>query len=69
MIPMVVEAVKKLSQEYGLSDQEIADMLGCCRATVQRARAKHGIPIANRVARKERMKMLSQTVTQYRQEK
>lgn len=46
-IKLVVKEIEKLSQDEGLTDQEIADKLGCSRATVNRTRIKYNIPTAN----------------------
>jgi len=43
----MVNEVRKLSQDEGLFDDEIAEILGFSRATVNRARHSHGIPKAN----------------------
>lgn len=42
-----VSKIKYLSQEYGMNDTEIATFLGCSRATINRARKKHNIPLRN----------------------
>lgn len=42
-----IETIKELSQEYALTDEQIAKRLKCSRATVNRARKKHQIPIRN----------------------
>lgn len=54
MFPYLVEKIRYLSQEEGLTDQEIANIIGCSRATVNRARQKYGIPRANRANRKDK---------------
>lgn len=41
------EKVRHYSQDEGLRDQEIADLLGCSRATVNRTRRAAGIPTVN----------------------
>ena len=56
MLPYVIEEVKRLSQQEGLTDKEIADILGCSRATVNRARQAHNIPKANLENRKDKEK-------------
>jgi DNA-binding transcriptional regulator YiaG len=54
MLPMVVAEIRRLSQDEGLKDGEIAAILGTSRATVNRARQKHGIPPANLRNRKDK---------------
>lgn len=54
MIPLVVEEIRRLSQEEGLTDGEIAERLGLSRATVNRARQKYGIPRANLQERRDK---------------
>ena len=54
MFNYVVETIRSLSQEEGLWDSEIAERLGCCRATVNRARIDHGIPKAITENRKDK---------------
>jgi hypothetical protein len=43
----VVKEITRLSQDEGFNDREIADMLGCSRATVNRVRVSTEIPKAN----------------------
>lgn len=43
----VVERIRDLSQNEGLRDDEIAKIIGCSRATVNRERIKNNIPTAN----------------------
>lgn len=54
MVPYLIEKIKYLSQEEGLNDQEIAEQLGCSRATINRARKQHNIPLANLENRKDK---------------
>lgn len=54
LTPYLVEEVRRLSQEEGLNDQEIADIIGCSRATVNRARRANNIPTANLSNRKDK---------------
>ena len=49
-----VEKIIYYSQEEGLKDHEIAEILGCSRATVNRTRQAHGIPTANLRNRKDK---------------
>lgn len=43
----VLKQIRHYSQEEGLHDHEIAEKLGCSRATVNRKRQLHEIPMAN----------------------
>lgn len=54
MVPYLVDEIKRLSQQEGLGDKEIADVLGCSRATVNRARRTYKIPTANLDNRKDK---------------
>ena len=49
-----VQKILHYSQEEGLKDHEIADILGCSRATVNRTRQAHNIPTANLRNRKDK---------------
>lgn len=55
MLGMGVEEIRRLSQEEGFRDAEIALLLGVCRATVNRIRIKNNIPSANLKNRKDKM--------------
>lgn len=55
MVKMVVDEIRRLSQEEGLSDVEIAQILGISRVTVCRVRKQYGIPRANRANRKDKV--------------
>lgn len=54
MIDFVAEEIRRLSQEEGLHDHEIAERLGISRVTVNRARKAYGIPRANLANRKDK---------------
>lgn len=54
MVPYLVDKIKHLSQDEGLSDKEIADILGCSRATVNRTRRAYAIPTANLQNRRDK---------------
>lgn len=49
-----VDEIRRLSQEEGYIDSEIADVLGCHRVTVTRLRHKHNIPRPNLLNRKDK---------------
>lgn len=39
-----VDKVRHLSQDKGLNDRQIAEVLGCYRSTITRLRKRHNIP-------------------------
>ena len=43
----VIKQIEYLSQNEGLKDDEIAERIGCSRATINRERKKNKIPTAN----------------------
>jgi transposase-like protein len=49
-----LENIEHYAQEEGLRDGEIAEILGCSRATVNRTRKLHDIPTANLRNRKDK---------------
>jgi len=51
----VVDEIRRLTLEEGLRDDEIAAIIGCCRATVNRERIRNGIPTANLQNRKDKI--------------
>lgn len=72
MLPCNIEQIRNLSQEEGLSDKEIADILGCSRATVNRARQQADIPTANLENRKDKTydcSFCNETITIRRKER
>lgn len=52
--PVIVEEIRRLSQEEGLKDTEIADIIQYNRVSVQRIRKFYGIPTYNKEMRKDR---------------
>lgn len=54
MIPLVISEVRRLSQEEGLFDHEIAKELHISRVTVNRIRHAHNIPKVNLRFRKDK---------------
>lgn len=50
----IIEEVRKLSQEEGLHDDEIAKIIGCSRATVNKVRKDNNIPLSNLNNRKDK---------------
>ncbi len=55
MLGMGIEEVRRLSQDEGFRDAEIATLLGVCRATVNRIRIKNDIPSAALKNRKDKV--------------
>lgn len=52
--PVIVNEIRRLSQEEGLKDCEIADIIGYSRGGVQRIRKENNIPTYNYVNRKDK---------------
>ena len=55
-----VNEVRRLSQEEGYIDKEIADALGCHRVTITRLRKDNNIPRPNLLNRKDKKQVCSQ---------
>ena len=55
MLGMGVEEIRRLSQDEGFKDAEIALLLGVARVTIARQRATHNIPRANLKNRKDKL--------------
>lgn len=55
MLVMGVEEIRRLSQDEGMKDSEIAVMLGIHRVTVTRIRHRYSIPKANLKNRKDKL--------------
>jgi transposase-like protein len=52
--PVIVEEIRRLSQEEGLKDCEIADTIQYDRVSIQRIRKAHNIPTYNIKVRKDK---------------
>lgn len=52
--PIIVNEIQRLSQEEGLKDGEIADIIKYNRVSVQRIRKEYGIPNYNKSVRKDK---------------
>ena len=52
--PIIIEEIRRLSQEEGLNDVEIADIIKYNRVSIQRIRKDNGIPKCNRNMRKDK---------------
>ena len=50
----IVEEIRRLSQDEGLNDSEIAEKIGCSNSTVCRCRASNTIPKYNLKNRKDK---------------
>lgn len=49
-----VEEVRRLSQEEGLNDRQIAEKLGCSRVTISRIRYRNNIPLCDKCNRQDK---------------
>lgn len=63
--PVIVEEIRRLSQEEGLKDCEIADTIQYDRVSIQRIRKAHGIPTYNIKVRKDKKVNCPQCGNQY----
>lgn len=52
---LVIAEINRLSQDEGLNDLEIANIMGCSRATINRNRISNDIPSANLRNRKDKV--------------
>lgn len=52
--PIIVNEIRRLSQEEGLKDSEIADIIKYNRVSVQRIRQENDIPTYNKDVRKDK---------------
>lgn len=52
--PVIINEIRRLSQEEGLKDSEIADIIKYNRVSVQRIRQENGIPVYNKSVRKDK---------------
>lgn len=52
--PVSADEIRRLSQEEGLIDREIAEVIGCHRVTVSRIRLRDNIPRPNLANRKDK---------------
>lgn len=50
----IIEEVRRLSQEEGLNDGEIAEKIGCSKSTIGRVRADNNIPKCNLKNKKDK---------------
>lgn len=63
--PIIVNEIRRLSQEEGLKDSEIADIIKYNRVSIQRIRAEHGIPTYNIEKRKDKKVICPQCCKEY----
>ena len=52
--PIIVNEIRRLSQEEGLKDSEIADIIKYNRVSIQRIRNENNIPTYNKDVRKDK---------------
>ena len=52
--PIIVEKIRQLSQDEGLKDSEIAEIIKYNRVTVQKIRKNYNIPTYNKDNRKDK---------------
>ena len=63
--PIIVNEIRRLSQEEGLRDFEIADIIKYSRVGVQRIRQENGIPVYNKSVRKDKRVICPQCCGEY----
>ena len=63
--PIIVNEIRRLSQEEGLKDVEIADVIKYNRVSVQRIRNENNIPKYNMDNRKDKKVICPQCCGQY----
>lgn len=52
--PIIINEIRRLSQEEGLKDDEIADIIKYNRVSIQRIRNENNIPTYNKEMRKDK---------------
>ena len=63
--PIIVNEIRRLSQEEGLKDAEIADIIKYNRVSIQRIRNEHNIPTYNKDMRKDKRAVCPQCGNEY----
>lgn len=63
--PIIVNEIRRLSQEEGLKDSEIADIIKYNRVSIQRIRKEHNIPTYNIDNRKDKEVVCPQCCEHY----
>ena len=63
--PIIVNEIRRLSQEEGLKDSEIADIIKYNRVSIQRIRNEHNIPTYNKDVRKDKKAICPQCGENY----
>ena len=63
--PIIVNEIRRLSQEEGLKDSEIADIIKYNRVSIQRIRNEHNIPTYNKDVRKDKKAICPQCGEDY----
>lgn len=49
-----IEVIRRMSQDEGLNDRQIADKIGCSRVTITRIRSRNNIPRCEIYNRKDK---------------
>jgi hypothetical protein len=52
--PIIINEIRRLSQEEGLKDAEIAEIIKYNRVSVQKIRKENNIPVYNKDVRKDK---------------
>lgn len=63
--PIIVNEIRRLSQEEGLKDTEIAEIIQYNRISIQRIRQEFGIPTYNKMMRKDKRVVCPQCKKEY----
>ena len=63
--PVIVNEIRRLSQEEGLKDSEIADIIKYNRVSIQRIRNENNIPTYNMDVRKDKKVICPQCCGEY----
>lgn len=63
--PIIINEIRRLSQEEGLKDSEIADIIKYNRVSVQRIRQENNIPTYNKNMRKDKEVLCPQCAKHY----
>ena len=63
--PIIINEIRRLSQEEGLKDDEIADIIKYNRVSIQRIRNENNIPTYNKEMRKDKKVICPQCGNDY----
>ena len=53
--PVIINEIRRLSQEEGLNDSEISDIIQYNRVSIQKIRKDNNIPVYNKNMRKDKI--------------